>query len=215
VTIVTAMPQSSTSTKPIRILHIGNIANNAYLNAKILNERGFECVVAAPDYTHIMGCPEWEDADFHTLPEDQNAPDWSKIDLQGFVRPDWFVNEPLLRSLLTLLGEDPQSSVAIQAKRRESIRGLLRRIRDNARLIQWVVNPILKYLSRYRTVNRLKSRLFAMPGGTSATPSGNSLPAQALMNLILPAHVPVRGPIYTMTGFRSTDCRCAPIAGLR
>ena len=42
-----------------RVLHIGNIANNAYLNAKILNRRGFECDVICYDYYHIMGCPEW------------------------------------------------------------------------------------------------------------------------------------------------------------
>lgn len=37
-----------------RILHIGNIANNAYNNAKILNEVGLDCDVICYDYYHIM-----------------------------------------------------------------------------------------------------------------------------------------------------------------
>ena len=47
-----------------RVLHIGNIANNAYNNAKLLNKVGLECDVICYGYYHIMGCPEWEDADF-------------------------------------------------------------------------------------------------------------------------------------------------------
>lgn len=50
--------------RPPRILHIGNIANNAYNNVKLLNKAGLDCDVICYDYYHIMGCPEWEDADF-------------------------------------------------------------------------------------------------------------------------------------------------------
>jgi glycosyltransferase involved in cell wall biosynthesis len=75
---------------PIRILHIGNIANNAYLNARMLNEAGFDCDVICYDYYHIMGCPEWEDADFDETIKDHFAPDWGAIDLKEFNRPAWF-----------------------------------------------------------------------------------------------------------------------------
>ncbi|GIK24337.1 MAG: hypothetical protein BroJett006_05830 [Betaproteobacteria bacterium] len=78
-----------------RILHIGNIANNAYNNAKILNEVGLDCDVICYDYYHIMGCPEWEDADFTGQIKDDFRPDWTKVDLGGYVRPRWFAQGPL------------------------------------------------------------------------------------------------------------------------
>src|SRR5439155_5324336 len=80
--------------KPVRILYIGNIANNAYLSAKILNGAGFDCDVLCYDYYHVMGCPEWEDADF-TGSVNENAPKWETVDLQDFQRPRWFAQGPL------------------------------------------------------------------------------------------------------------------------
>lgn len=80
--------------RPPKIIHIGNIANNAYNNAKLLNEAGFECDVICYDYYHIMGCPEWEDADFENTLKDDFYPSWREVDLNGFVRPNWFVQGP-------------------------------------------------------------------------------------------------------------------------
>jgi len=77
------------------VLHIGNIANNAYLNAQILNDAGFNCDVICYDYYHIMGCPEWEDADFDDEIENHFNPDWTSVDLHGFQRPRWFAQGPL------------------------------------------------------------------------------------------------------------------------
>ena len=85
-----------------RVLHIGNIANNAYLNAKILRARGIECDVCVPDYYHIMGCPEWEDA---AIPESSGSafyPWWTAEELGGFERPDWFVQGPEILCRLAL-----------------------------------------------------------------------------------------------------------------
>ncbi|MDX4013133.1 hypothetical protein Q6A86_09055, partial [Aliarcobacter skirrowii] len=75
----------------MKVLHIGNIANNAYLNAKILNQYGIKSDVLSRDYYHIMGCPEWEDADFEGDYGDDNLPSWNKVDLKGFKSPSWFV----------------------------------------------------------------------------------------------------------------------------
>ena len=75
----------------MKVLHLSNIANNAYLNAKILNEKGIESDVLSQNYYHIMGCPEWEDADFIGNYGEDNNPNWSSMDLNGFERPDWFV----------------------------------------------------------------------------------------------------------------------------
>ena len=79
---------------PLRVLHIGNIANNAYQNAKILRENGIDCDVLCNDYYHSMGCPEWDDADFEGDIGDQFFPAWDKVDLNGFRRPEWFAQGP-------------------------------------------------------------------------------------------------------------------------
>lgn len=78
-----------------RVLHIGNIANNAYNNAKILNRAGFDCDVICYDYYHIMACPEWEDADFSGDVGDHFRPRWWRVNLRGFRRPEWFVQGPM------------------------------------------------------------------------------------------------------------------------
>lgn len=82
--------------RPLRVLHVGNIANNAYNNGKIQRQRGIEADVICYDYYHIMGCPEWEDADFEGDVGDPFWPDWWAVDLRGFKRPRWFVQGPLV-----------------------------------------------------------------------------------------------------------------------
>jgi glycosyltransferase involved in cell wall biosynthesis len=81
--------------RPPRVLHIGNIANNAYKNARLLNEAGVDCDVICYDYYHLMGCPEWEDADFEGAVDDHFRPDWTRVDLRGYQRPTWFAQGPL------------------------------------------------------------------------------------------------------------------------
>jgi hypothetical protein len=79
----------------VRVLFLGNIANNGYLNARLLNEAGADCDVVCADYYHIMGCPEWEDADFVGDVGDDFFPRWRAVDLRGFRRPPWFAQGPL------------------------------------------------------------------------------------------------------------------------
>jgi hypothetical protein len=88
-----------------RVLHIGNIANNAYNNAKLLNEVGFDCDVICYDYYHIMGCPEWEDADFEGDIKDQFFPNWGSVNLKNFQRPKWFVQSSLKLCLYYLIAK--------------------------------------------------------------------------------------------------------------
>ena len=73
----------------MKILHIGNIANNAYLNAKLLNDSGVESHVLCYDYYHLMGCPEWEECLFDSSVLDHNRPDWFSLQLD-YERPYWF-----------------------------------------------------------------------------------------------------------------------------
>lgn len=89
-----------------RVLHIGNIANNAYKNAKLLNAAGVDCDVICYDYYHMMGCPEWEDADFENAPRNQFQPDWAGASLRGFERPPWFVQGPFELCIDYLLARD-------------------------------------------------------------------------------------------------------------
>ena len=41
--------------RKLRVLHIGNIANNGYLVAKLLRRAGIEADVLSYDYYHVMG----------------------------------------------------------------------------------------------------------------------------------------------------------------
>lgn len=82
--------------RPLRVLHVGNIANNAYLNAKILRRVGVEADVLCYYYYHVMGCPEWEEIDIkHGYGNDDNHPRFSKKDLKKYERPRWFAQGPL------------------------------------------------------------------------------------------------------------------------
>ena len=85
--------------RPLRVLHIGNIANNAYVNAKIMRRQGIEADVLCLNYYHIMGCPEWEDAEIEGDVGDPNLPDWWSVNLHGYKRPSWFVQGPTRMAL--------------------------------------------------------------------------------------------------------------------
>lgn len=80
--------------RPLRVLHIGNIANNAYNNARIQRQYGIEADVMCHDYYHVMGTPEWEDGGL-TTPVNPMLPDWWASNLRGFKRPSWYVQGPL------------------------------------------------------------------------------------------------------------------------
>ncbi len=105
-----------------RILHIGNIANNAFINCKLLNAAGLDCDLICYDYYHLMGCPEWEEADIDVVPEDQAFPDWTKIDLRGYQRPRWFVQGPLSLCIDYLLARRQGRRVAEICRWRELAR---------------------------------------------------------------------------------------------
>ena len=105
--------------RPPAVLHIGNIANNAYVLSKMLNTKGIISDVLCHDYYHIMGCPEWEDAEFVGDIGDQNFPAWENVDLRGFTRPDWFVQGPVGACLEYLIA---RRSGNVSAARRQGRR---------------------------------------------------------------------------------------------
>ena len=105
----------SANGRPPKILHIGNIANNAYLNAKFLNMHGFNCDVICYDYYHIMGCPEWEDAKFiGDFTQDHFHPEWVSSNSRDFERPTWFAQGPQLLCLDYLLALQSGNSKSSQ-----------------------------------------------------------------------------------------------------
>ena len=96
--------------RPPRVLHVGNIANNAYHNSKMLSSAGIECDVICYDYYHILGCPEWDDADFVGEVEDEFHPRWYKKDLGGFRRPEYFAQGRLKTCIRYLKARHQQKS---------------------------------------------------------------------------------------------------------
>ena len=95
----------------LRVLHIGNIASNAYHIAKALRQQtDIEADVYTHGYRYYLSQPEWEDADIEPRGfADPNVPDWSDVDLKGFVRPAWYAEQldgPARRRLRTRAAKD-------------------------------------------------------------------------------------------------------------
>ena len=98
-----------------KILHLGNIANNAYNNAKYLNQQGdFEHYALNFDNPHVMACPEWEEVDtFETISEFN--PDWSRF---NHTQANWY--EYLETSAITAAGKTrPAIFTSITKQRRK------------------------------------------------------------------------------------------------
>ena len=77
------------------MLHVGNVANNAYLNVKILEGSGVDCDVLCHGNYHFMASPEWEEIDQLQARVDEERPDWDAVAPHGFTRPRWFAQGPL------------------------------------------------------------------------------------------------------------------------
>lgn len=89
----------------LRILHIGNIANNAYSNAKLLREQGHECHVAFYDYYHFACCCEWQELDAgvdRSLLGDPLFPNFWRLGDQCPRVPRWFAHGPQSRVITYL-----------------------------------------------------------------------------------------------------------------
>lgn len=84
--------------RPLRVLHVGNIANNAFLNAKFMRKAGVEADVLCYDYYHVMACPEWEEVDIRAPYGDDYSPKFTRQVIGDYRRPDWFIQAPLLLS---------------------------------------------------------------------------------------------------------------------
>jgi glycosyltransferase involved in cell wall biosynthesis len=81
----------------MKVLHVGNVANNGYINAKLQRRAGLEAD-AICDERHILSLPEWEDADLHG--EIVPYPDPAELArAAGWERPAWVLepDDPVAR----------------------------------------------------------------------------------------------------------------------
>ena len=133
-----------------RIAHVGNIANNAYSNAKFQRRLG----VAADSYNYafefVFGHPEWEDADFAEQLDLYHPPDWLALHFtNGYTRPDW---------ARYLSGRsDPYGYTGYEAARREA--GMHGQYLDTGRV--WTAAPTGGKPAGLRLMPMLRLRRFA------------------------------------------------------
>lgn len=80
----------------MKVAHIGNVANIAYLNTKFLRRKGIEADVYVHDYgITCLSCPEWEEGDFDVQSVSMQNPDWSRVSMRnGWQRPAWVKSVP-------------------------------------------------------------------------------------------------------------------------
>lgn len=71
----------------MRILHIGNIANNAYIFSHLLQDKGVSSCAISPNYHHIMGYPIWENKEMVLDEADHFFPKINREELDQF---PWF-----------------------------------------------------------------------------------------------------------------------------
>ena len=166
--MATSGPVSET---PLRVLHVGNIANNGYLNAKLQRRVGVEADALCDEW-HILSQPEWEDADIDGA---SHAYEWlaGPAAERGWRRPEWvlglrswdpdFRRQPWLKERLLILKDLPGL-----ARRRAQLRPLYETLRpvlghdlgvfDLARASVWKrrlerqVEPFSELFARYDVV---------------------------------------------------------------
>ena len=138
------------------ILHIGNIANNGYNNAQILNNAGFDCDVISFDYYHMMGCPEWEDAFIVGNYGDDFFPCWYKTKIKGFCRPSWFSQGFLIDAAKYLIARRKKQPISSRLRHcltiqtRESPPSFLYPIVSAIQILQpHLSQPLAAHLYRY------------------------------------------------------------------
>jgi glycosyltransferase involved in cell wall biosynthesis len=148
--------------RPLRVLHLGNIANNAYLNAKFLRSIGIDAHVLSRDYYHVMATPEWEEVELAHEHGDDYRPHFSAIDVRDYRRPAWFVNAPLTSSpsaIAKLCGKHPtwrQRAASSALERLVRVSEKLIGLRGVAALQLLLMNPAV-FVLRLSLV--LKSKL--------------------------------------------------------
>lgn len=173
----------------MRVLHVGNIAQNAYLNAKLLRRAGVEADALCDEW-HIFCQPEWEDAELEGEfePQEQLAGHAAK---SGWEQPDWVLrlrtwepdwpSEPWLKERLLVLRDLPGLLRRRQhlGDRYASLRPVLGHglgVLDLARGSVWKrrlerqVGPLRELFSRYDVVQLYGVHPALIPLGLPSVP---------------------------------------------
>jgi len=80
----------------MKIVHLGNVANIAYLTVKALRERGLKADIFVPMAgLPAVSYPEWEEGDFDPAQIQFATPDWTRVRMRnGWQRPSWVKTMP-------------------------------------------------------------------------------------------------------------------------
>ena len=144
-----------------RVLHICNVANYAYVNARMMRRVGIDADVFDPDFYHIMASPEWLEAEVDGDYGQDFYPNWGAVNLNGYKRPEWFIQAPLHLGL---------NYLASRAKGRATSVKVLRKAIDYYRLALGA-DPERKKHFLFRTIN-----------GTGRLSTGLKAAARRLLN---------------------------------
>lgn len=151
--------------RKLRVLHIGNIANNGYLVAKFLRRAGVDTDVLSYDYYHVMGTPEWEEVLVRHDYGDDNRPQFSNRDVGDYERPRWFVAGPLflcIGYLLAFRGGDRRRCKEFWRQLQRAQRGqTTRNVNIDAILVRKHPATFSEWLSRF--LRRAAGLVIMMP----------------------------------------------------
>src|SRR5262245_23419484 len=142
--------------RPLRVLHVGNIANNAYLNAKFLRSVGVDAHVLSQDYFHIMACPEWEEIEITEPYGDDNAPSFSPTDVKTYRRPRWFIQASLQESVQLIRDNFVRSAIFSRDYLQQNSTEKIQEVFDHVQRLPGIVNDLLE---EHRRRTRLSARM--------------------------------------------------------
>jgi glycosyltransferase involved in cell wall biosynthesis len=104
--------------RPPRVLYLGNVANNAYLTARILEGSGIDIDVLCSGNYSFMASPEWEELEgVAEAPIDMERPSWPASRRERFRRPAWFAQGPFLHASRYLIARREGGVVRTRARR--------------------------------------------------------------------------------------------------
>ena len=102
-----------------KVLHVGNVANLAFVNARLLNKMGYNSHMISPDFYHFASSPEWQDMVKGDVDRKILGDDWFP-DFRGKSVPivpsyDWVSIGPThlaITYLYFLINKDPRAKLA-------------------------------------------------------------------------------------------------------
>ncbi len=141
----------------LRVLHVGNIANNAYLAALTDREMGIDAFVASPNYQHVMGFPFWEQVEF--ICETTDHFEGYELEKQFIVKsPTWFCSGSWIDIEQKLLPELALKTSNIEPKHKKLISEKLR-LSKTVAFIYSQFRPVAKKLLPKKVVSFLSDTL--------------------------------------------------------